>query len=84
MSVFSTTLIIIAVGLLKCSINHGLCIWDDRVITAGQYLSYNNTTFVLVFAIQHPAVELMVIAFLVPHKGTRQIKTELLTESQTF
>jgi uncharacterized membrane protein len=67
-----------------CSINHGLRIGDDRVITAGHYLSYNNTTFVLLFAIQHPAVKLMVIAILIPHKCIRQIKPEFVTEPQTF
>lgn len=42
MSLISTSIIVIAVGLLKYFINHGLCRGEDRVITARRHLSRDH------------------------------------------
>jgi hypothetical protein len=75
----STSLIIIAAGLLKCSINHVLRRGNDGVIIDRLCLSCSDIHFVPVCVVQHPVFEFW-HCFRNSAKYTWEFKPQFLTE----
>jgi hypothetical protein len=83
-SLLSTSLIIIAIGVLKYSIHHGLRRGDDEVIIARLFFCH-VITYILCWPVQlNTRFSNSVIVFVIPQKYTGQIKPKFLRELTHF